>query len=141
FLNFALYIRSIYLSIAKKSTSFFLLGSYRSNTVVKSPQTVLRHLLIFTCSILFPNFSFRKRSKNCKVEVWSNTSEQTFPPRLQGDAIIIGTRNPSPIGPVRAFPLLKPYSSSCSRQLKSTPVSFTPSEHLPVAGFLGSGGI
>jgi len=37
----------------------------------------------------------RKRS----VEVWSKVSEQTNPPRENGETTSVGTRNPSPIGP------------------------------------------
>jgi len=32
------------------------------------------------------------------VEVWSDTSDYTYPPLVQGDTINIGTLNPSPIG-------------------------------------------
>ena len=42
-----------------------------------------------------PNRRSRKRS----VEVWSNSSEHTYPPALHGETTSVGTRNPSPAGP------------------------------------------
>ena len=42
-----------------------------------------------------PKRSSRKRS----CEVWSNTSDATWPPRLKGESTSIGTRKPMPIGP------------------------------------------
>src|SRR5882762_8654644 len=33
------------------------------------------------------------------IDVWSNTSELTQPPLLQGDMTTIGTRRPRPYGP------------------------------------------
>jgi hypothetical protein len=44
---------------------------------------------------LTPKRSSRKR--NC--DVWSNTSEATWPPRLKGESTSIGTRKLMPIGP------------------------------------------
>ena len=37
-------------------------------------------------------------SKNRMIEVWSNTWEQTRPPRVHGEIINIGTRTPNPMG-------------------------------------------
>src|SRR5690606_15863535 len=78
---------------------------------VRSPQTNRRQLLILVSFTRLPVFFSRKCSRNCKPEVWSNTSELTQPPLVQGEAITIGTRKPSPIGlsnvasglPVRTF--------------------------------------
>ena len=42
-----------------------------------------------------PKRSSRKRS----CDVWSNTSEATWPPRLKGERTSIGTRKLMPIGP------------------------------------------
>jgi len=37
-------------------------------------------------------------SSSRSSEVWSNTSEQTYPPAVHGDTIVTGTRKPIPIG-------------------------------------------
>src|ERR1700712_2989763 len=70
---------------------------YGRKTVDKLPQTVRRQSLMFGSCTFFPVFLLKKSSKNCRVEVWSNTSEFTQPPRLHGDAITNGTRKPRPI--------------------------------------------
>ena len=67
---------------------------WKLNAVVMSPTADRRHAERFGTSA--PNRVSRNRSN----EVWSNTSDDTSPPRVNGDTMIIGTRNPSPIGPV-----------------------------------------
>ena len=42
----------------------------------------------------------KRVSRNRSIEVWSNRSEFTHPPRLNGETTSMGTRNPSPIGRV-----------------------------------------
>src|SRR5439155_8335732 len=70
------------------------------NAAVRSPVCSRRHLLKF--GTLGPKRRSRKRS----VEVWSNLLWHTRPPRENGEITSIGTRKPSPIGP------LKPPASS-----------------------------
>ena len=69
-------------------------GASRTGSVeVRSPVTDLRQLLMF--GAVTPNRDSRKRS----WEVWSNTSEQTYPPAEKGETTNRGTRTPRPIGP------------------------------------------
>src|SRR5262245_3589965 len=63
-----------------------------SNADDRSPQTVRRHALMLVSRICFPILRLRTHSMSCNTEVWSNTWEHTYPPRLHGDAITIGTR-------------------------------------------------
>src|SRR5947209_551405 len=63
------------------------------NAPVRSPVTRRRQALRFGTST--PNRVSMKR----RVDVWSNTSELTSPPREHGETTMIGTRKPSPIGP------------------------------------------
>jgi hypothetical protein len=63
------------------------------NALVRSPVTLRRQELRFGTST--PKRVSRKRS----VEVWSNVSEHTSPPRENGDTTSIGTRKPRPTGP------------------------------------------
>src|SRR5690606_18284731 len=77
-----------------------------------------------------PNFLFKKCSRNNKEEVWSNTCEHTFPPRLQGDAIRSGTRYPKPIGAPRLSEAEIPADASCARLMYSACGSI-PGEHFP----------
>src|SRR5215469_3822913 len=71
-------------------------GVLKFSAVVKSPTVARRHALKFGTSA--PN----RVSKNRSSEVWSNKSELTNPPRPKGERMSIGTRKPSPIGPVIA---------------------------------------
>src|ERR1700759_1925944 len=70
---------------------------YGLKTEVKSPQIVLRQSLMLVSVIFFPVFLVKKCSRNWRVEVWSNTSEFTYPPLLHGEAITSGTRKPRPM--------------------------------------------
>src|SRR2546421_8009875 len=63
------------------------------NALVRSPVTDRRHALRLGTA------TRKRRSRKRSVEVWSKRSEQTKPPRLNGDTTIIGTRKPRPIGP------------------------------------------
>src|SRR5260370_35339136 len=72
------------------------------NTEERSPQTVRRHALILVSRMAFPVLRLSSFSRNCKTDVWSNTSEHTKPPRLHGDATTNGTLNPRPIELPRA---------------------------------------
>ena len=59
---------------------------------MKSPQVRRRKALMFGSRT--PNrFSMKRIS-----EVWSSTSEQTWPPADHGETTTAGTRKPSPIG-------------------------------------------
>src|SRR5579872_1787997 len=69
-------------------------GAAKLNALVRSPTVARRQALKFGTSA--PNRVSRKR----RIEVWSNRSEETNPPRVNGDRINMGTRKPSPIGPV-----------------------------------------
>ena len=71
-------------------------GALKFSAVVMSPTVARRHVLKFGTSA--PKRVSKKRS----TEVWSNKSELTNPPRPNGEIISIGTRKPSPIGPVIA---------------------------------------
>ncbi|MNL09844.1 hypothetical protein D3C87_1306190 [compost metagenome] len=68
----------------------------------------------------------------------SKTSELTQPPFDQGEAMINGTRYPSPTGPSVAFSLFSPASSSCCRLTNSPEISI-PGETLPDVGSAGLG--
>src|SRR5277367_3678697 len=114
---------------------------YGRKTEVRSPQTVRRQALILVSRIGRPVLLVRNFSMNCRMDVWSNTCEHTYPPRLQGDAITSGTRKPRPIGPGRprqAGSLFR-ISASCSADTYSTDVSI-PAETLPVSGRSCCGG-
>ena len=63
---------------------------------VRSPTAARRHAVRFGTSA--PN----RRSISRSVEVWSKTSWETNPPRLNGETTSVGTRNPRPIGPATA---------------------------------------
>src|SRR3954452_13530204 len=63
------------------------------SVIVTSPVIARRHLVRLGPSA--PKRVSMKRS----VEVWSNTSDETRPPRANGETTIVGTRKPSPIGP------------------------------------------
>ena len=63
------------------------------NALVKSPVARRRHGDRF--GTLTPN----RVSMNRSVDVWSKMSEHNSPPRENGETTIIGTLNPSPIGP------------------------------------------
>src|SRR5450755_3340226 len=67
-----------------------------------------------------PNRASMKRI----TEVWSNTSEQTHPPLLQGETTSSGTRTPRPYGPATPFeppgvPAVPPNSSWSSGTVDS----------------------
>ena len=47
---------------------------------------------------MFGSCTPKRASRKRITEVWSNTSEFTQPPRLQGETAIIGTRGPRPTG-------------------------------------------
>ncbi len=64
----------------------------KSNTDIRSPVTARRQGLMVGSGT--PN----TREQNRRTEVWSKTSEQTYPPRVQGETTIMGTRKPSPMG-------------------------------------------
>ncbi len=62
------------------------------NSEVRSPQIARRQELMLVSLIGFPVFLVRYVSRNMSTEVLSSTSEQTQPPRLQGEATSSGTR-------------------------------------------------
>jgi hypothetical protein len=77
-------------------TTDYLLAKLKAET--RSPQTTRRH------GVMLVSFRFGwPRPKRCSTkrisDVWSNTSEQTQPPRVHGETTIIGTRWPRPYGP------------------------------------------
>src|ERR1700679_2824970 len=57
---------------------------------VRSPEIERRQGV--RCGLITP----KRFSMNWMTEVWSNTCEQTQPPRLQGETTKQGTRAPSP---------------------------------------------
>jgi len=69
-------------------------GFEKLNALVRSPTVDLRHAERFGTS------APKRVSRNRSSDVWSNRSEQMNPPRLKGEITSIGTRNPSPIGPL-----------------------------------------
>src|ERR1700704_4599453 len=83
---------------------FAVLAPAKLKADVRSPATARRHLvMLFSCNPGYcdPN----RRSINRISEVWSNTSELTQPPLLQGEMTIMGTRTPNPYGPPGHFEL------------------------------------
>src|SRR3954447_26858183 len=68
-------------------------GLVKLNAVVISPTVARRHADRFGTSA--PKRVSRKRSS----EVWSKTSDDTNPPRLNGEITNVGTRKPRPMGP------------------------------------------
>src|SRR5512139_1603832 len=64
----------------------------KSNALVRSPHTARRHALMFGSStpVTF--------SRSLTTDVWSEISDVTWPPTVQGDTTVIGTRGPSPMG-------------------------------------------
>src|SRR5690606_25440398 len=89
-------------------------------------------------SIFFPVLRERNFSMNIIVDVMSHTSEFTQPPRDQGDAMISGTRYPSPTGLVRELSGLKP-SLISSSIVTNSPVTSSPGETLPFSELCGLG--
>jgi hypothetical protein len=67
-------------------------GLAKSNAAVRSPVTERRHAVML--GALTPVQASRKRS----IEVWSERLESTYPPRVHGEQMIIGTRGPKPTG-------------------------------------------
>jgi hypothetical protein len=56
-------------------------------------------------------------SMSCRIEVWSETSEVTHPPRVHGETRIRGTRKPRPTGTGAVtpnWPSVPVTNSSCS---------------------------
>src|ERR1051326_2466074 len=74
-------------------------GAVKLNAEVRSPQSCRRQALMFgSCTPV-------QVSRNLIIEVWSKIWEQVYPPRLQGETMIIGTRAPKPMGspPTNSF--------------------------------------
>src|SRR6202789_4125900 len=105
--------------------SFGVLGSFGTvgsprfgcSAEVRSPAVWRRQdemLGAFT-----PKRSSRKRS----CDVWSKTSDATWPPRLNGDRTSIGTRKLMPIGP--AVPLASSGSGETVRYSPAVPSGAT----------------
>lgn len=65
-------------------------GVAKSKIDVRSPQTARRH------GDMLGSATPKRRSTKRSTEVWSNTSELTQPPLVQGDSTYIGTRGPRP---------------------------------------------
>src|ERR1700682_6748990 len=68
-------------------------GTAKLNELVRSPTVARRHALKLGTSA--PN----RASRNRNIDVWSNRSDDTKPPRLNGEMTSIGTRKPKPMGP------------------------------------------
>src|SRR5580704_16886432 len=71
-------------------------GFLKLSALVKSPTAARRQALKLGTS------APKRVSRNRNTEVWSKRSEDTNPPRLNGETISMGTRKPKPIGPVIA---------------------------------------
>src|SRR4051812_39494689 len=99
---------------------------------------VLRHCVIFSSMIFLLNFRSTKFSRNCSDEVWSKISELTNPPRVHGDAMIIGTRYPSPIEPSRSL-LSDIDGLVCWVLVAKSIFGSMPAETLPVFSLYGFG--
>src|SRR5690606_16855246 len=93
-------------------------------------MALLQELMLVSL-ISFPVFLERKCSINWMVEVISQTSEFTQPPRDQGEATISGTLNPRPTGLVLDREASKPEAISSSRRTNS-PAVLRDSEIFPV---------
>src|ERR1017187_5042570 len=61
--------------------------------LVRSPVALRRQAL------RFGTLTRKRVSRKRSVEVWSNVSDETSPPREKGETTSIGTRKPRPIGP------------------------------------------
>jgi len=79
-------------------------GDLKLNADVRSPVTARRQGVMFG-SIRVGCSCAKRFSMNWINEVWSNTSESTQPPLLQGEITSIGTRTPSPYGPAAKLAL------------------------------------
>src|SRR5256885_14258515 len=71
-------------------------GAAKFKALVRSPRLARRHALRFGTS------TAKRVSRNRRMDVWSNRSEDTKPPRLNGEITSMGTRKPSPMGPLTA---------------------------------------
>lgn len=67
-------------------------GLLVSSAEVRSPQIALRQGLMLGSS------TAKTRSHSRRMDVWSKVSLHTQPPRLYGETMTVGTRNPSPMG-------------------------------------------
>lgn len=74
-------------------------GWAKSMALVRSPETARRQSVMFGQVKGLPRWAAQV-SRNFTVEVWSNTSEATYPPRVHGETNSIGTRGPNPYGVV-----------------------------------------
>src|SRR5882672_4302618 len=108
------------------------------NTELRSPQTARRQAVMLVSVIFFPVLCDRNFSRNCRIDVWSNTCEHTAPPRLQGEAITSGTRNPRPMELSR-LSLAGLCFNSCVIVTYSA-VASMPGDILPVLSLVGCGG-
>ncbi|GHE67213.1 hypothetical protein GCM10018771_56290 [Streptomyces cellulosae] len=70
-------------------------GWAKSSALVRSPAIERRHSVMFGQVNGLP-MDAAQVSRNLTTEVWSNTSEATWPPRVQGETSSIGTRGPKP---------------------------------------------
>ena len=77
-------------AVAGSSGGAARLGRRKSKAEVRSPQTARRQ------GEMFGSITPKRVSRKRITEVWSNTSEFTQPPRLQGEITYIGTRAPRP---------------------------------------------
>src|SRR3984957_15070766 len=72
------------------SSGGFGLAALKLSAEVRSPEIARRQGVM--CVSVTP----KRFSMNWSTEVWSNTCEQTQPPRLQGDTTKQGSRAPRP---------------------------------------------
>src|SRR5690625_7632985 len=97
------------------------------------------HELMFSSRMLRLNFLFRKVSKNMSVEVMSQISELTHPPLDQGEAMMSGTRYPSPVELSRAFSGSMPGVDSSSSRVTDSSAESRPDDGLPEVRSCGLG--
>ncbi len=71
-----------------------MLGADWNIVEVRSPTVARRQAETLGTST--PN----RAAMSCSWEVWSKVSDAMWPPRLNGEMTSIGTRTPSPSGPV-----------------------------------------
>src|SRR5699024_9698561 len=121
------------------SGKFIFSPLYGRKAEVRSPLIVLRHELIFSSFILRLNFLFKNFSKNIKVEVISQSSEFTQPPRDQGEATIKGTLYPRPTGLSLAHSSVTPFFSTSSSKVTNSSEESIFFEVFPVVISFGFG--
>src|SRR5581483_3632447 len=85
----------------------------RCSVEVRSPTVARRQ------AEMLGAFTSNRSSRNRNWDVWSNTSEAMWPPRLNGERTSIGTLNPRPTGPRMPWAVVG--SAACPRYSPAVP--------------------